>query len=347
MGVPFSRFASQVLDNTNRKLNDALKEANGVIAVLGSRGRIKMVQGGGPNFVTRVLYGPNTNVEWRGKNAQIDTVDDEGITKASVPQRVLSGSMVINRVEKAQITGPWAIGNLLSDKQHQLETTYVQKWATSLLQDTPGAIEPYTLLPVATTGSVNGILQAAAGAAQAGTTAGIDRSANDWWRNTYFPTAIDISSEGGRASLYQDVYVPTVYGSSSQEQPDFGLTDSKTIGDLGAAADTNRRGNYQDQGTIKLGFENIVFFRAVLIRETSSQVANKVLFLNTRDLAIHVLREPGIEQFDQDNGLGSVPVVMDPFVKDIDSLNMVSLIHVVAGLVPSQLRTHALADNIT
>lgn len=347
MAVPYTRLASQVLDAHNLKLHDALKVANGVIAVLGSKGRIKMNDGGGPNFKERILYGLNSNVGFMAKNQQIGTVDDEGITMASVPQRVIGGSIVINKVEQAQVRGKWALGNLMNEKKMQAQTTYVQKWAEALLQATPGDNDPYTLLPSATSGNVNGILQAADYASQAGTTAGIDRTANTWWRNVYYNTSIDISSEGGDAALYQNVYIKTVHGASLAEEPDFGLCDEKTLGDLGAAADAKRRGSLEDQSMSKLGFRNLVFYRATLIREASTRMDNKIAFLNTRDLALHVLRVPGMTGWDQNNNLGSVPVVMGKFQEDIDSLNVVGLFYAVAGLVPSQLRTHGLADNIT
>ena len=345
MAVPFTRLASQVLDSHNLKLHDSLKLHNGVIAVFGSKGRIVFENGGGENFKERILYGQNTNIAFRGKNSQIDTNDDDGITMASVAQKVISGAIVINRVERDQVKGKWAIGQLLEDKKKQARTTWAQKWATVLLQASPGSDDPYTLLPSGTSGTINGILSPTA--SQAGTTAGISRADNDWWRNVYTNTSIDISAESGQASLGRLAYFPAVHGSSMEDEPDFGLCDAISMADLSSSADTKRRSTFRDEDIAKLGFDNIKFYNAALIRESSTRMANKIAFINTRDLAIKVLRSPGLEKFDQDNGLGSIPVIVDEFQKDIDSLNMVSLMYIVAGLVPSQLRTHALADNIS
>jgi len=347
MGVPFTRLASQVLDAQNLKLHDQLKRKDGVIAVLGARERITMVEGGGTNFSERLLYGQNTNIGFRGKNAEIPTADDEGLTRALVPQKTISGSIVINRVELSQVQGRWALGNLFSDKKKQANTSWVQVWADTLRQAIPGANDPYTLLPSGTSGTINGILSPAAYASQAGSTAGISRADNTWWRNGYTNTAIDISSEGGDALLFQLLYDPITYGAGLDEEPDFGLTNSKAFGDLGASASTKRRGSLTDQQITKLGFRNIMYYNAAIIRDSSTRFSGKIALLNTRSLAIKVLREAGMKAVDQDNALGSVPVVVDPFQQDINSLNKVSLMHVTAGLVPMSLREQGLADNVT
>ena len=100
----------------------------------------------------------------------------------------------------------------------------------------------------------------------------------------------------------------------------------------------------------KLGFRNLVYYRATFIQEASTRIANKIALVNTRDLVIKVLRPSGgsLKNVDQNNNLGSIPIVMRKggFMRDIRTLNDVATGYVVAGLVPRLLRTHALADNI-
>ena len=346
MAVPFSRLATQVLDAHNLKLHDSLKEHNGIIAVFGDRGAIQFENGGGENFKERILYGENSNIAFRGKNSEIPTVDDDGITMATVPQKVISGATVINRVERDQVRGRWAIGQLLADKKKQAQTTYVQKWSTALTQATPGANDPYTLLPSGTSGTINGILSPVVPASAAGTTAGISRADNDWWRNQYTNTSIDMATAAGDTSLYQLAYAPCVFGASKMDEPDFGITDAKTIGDMGSIGTTQKRGALQDQRVYKLGFSNIMYYNATLIRESSTRLASKIAFVNTNFLKIKVLRSPGMSQLDQDNQLGSIPAAVDSFQRDINSLNLVSTMYAVASFVPMLLRVHGLADNI-
>ena len=353
MAVPFTRLASQTLDNYELELNDALKRDDGIIGVFGAKGKIQFETGGGENFRVRLLYGQNTNVAFRGKNIQIPTVDDEGFTVASVPQPVISGSIVINQVERDQVApqGKWAIGRLVEDKKMQFKSTWVQVWADALRVAAPvAATGPYSLLPSATSGTIHGILSPVVPASAAGTTAGISRADNDWWRNQYTNASIDISTEAGRAQLYDLSYRLCVFGSGLSEEPDFGLADPGVIGDLGAAVDSNKRADYTDTQMYKLGFRGIMFHNAMLIRDSSVRLANRVAFINTRDLLIKVLRPQGLnitkEMVDQNNNLGSIPVMMRPFQHDIDSLNDVAVGYAVASFVPRQLRTHGLADNV-
>lgn len=355
MAVPFSQLASTFLDNYDTELNNALKAHNGVVAVFGAKGKIKEENGGGPNFRTRILYAGNPNVAWGSQYSQITTLRTEGVTMASVPQRVIRGSIVLNFVDldRAVRQGEWAIGNLVEDNKMQAMTTYTQQWAEKLLQATPGADDPMTLLP-ASASAANGILSPQAPSAQTATTAGISRGDNTWWRNQYTNTSIDISAEAGRATLYKSLYQNCVFGSTLEDEPDFGLTSGEVLGDLGAAVDTNRRATYEDVAIANLGIPNIKFYRAALIRESSTRLSDgttsKIALINTRDLYLKFLRPSGNggskESWNQDNGLGSVPVAVMPFANDTDSLNKIALFYATASLVPAQLRTHGLADNV-
>ena len=350
MAVPFTQLASTYLDNYGTELNDALKRANGVIAVLGAKGKIKEERGGGDNFRTRVMYAGNPNVAFGDPTATVGVQKANGITMASVPQRFIRGSIVIGDVDRdrAVSSGEWAIGNLINDNMRQAETAYVQSWADALLQTTPGANDPLTLLPSAAQ-AASGILSPQAPASQTATTAGISRGDNSWWRNQYSSTSIDISGEAGRALLHQ-LYLQTVFGSSETDEPDFGLTTGNVIADIAASIDTNRRADYADKLLAQLGLKGIMFQNAMLIRESSTQMANKVCFLNSRDLYLKFLTPatPNAkkENWNQNNGLGMIPTSVLPFQHDIDSFHTISLFYAVASLVPAQLRTLALADNV-
>lgn len=350
--VPFTRLASQVLDNHNLKLHDALKRFDGIISVFGLKGKIQFETGGGENFKERILYGENSNIDFRGKNTQIPTVDDEGVTMASVPQRVISGSIVINQIERDQVAegSKWAIGNLMKDKMMQFESSWVRKVADKLRQSAPGSNDPYSLLPSDVSGTINGILSPVAPASAAGTTAGISRADNSWWRNQYTNASIDISTEAGKAALYNLLYALCVRGNSTADEPDFGICGTAVLGDLVASADILRRGSFQDEKLFKNGLQNYMFYNAAIIRDSATAFTNKVAFITTRDLKIKVLRPQGMKldskMVDENNNLGSIPVCMRPFQHDIDTLNDVALGYSTFSFVPSLLDTHGLADNV-
>lgn len=355
MAVPFSHLATSYLDNYDRDINDALKRADGIIAVFGAKGRIKEETSGGDTFRTRVMYAGNPNVGFGTTTGQVTTNLTEAKTMASVPQRFIKGSIVLNiaTLARAQKQGEWALGDYIKEEKMIAQETYVQTWADALRQDAPGANDPYSLLPTAAN-VANGILAPQASASQTATTAGISRADNSWWRNQYSNTSIDISAESGR-SLLQQLYLQCVFGSSLSDEPDFGLTNGLVISDLTQGVNTNRRAGYGDELMAKLKLSGIMFENAMLIRDSATKLNSKVCFLNTRDLYLKFLNQGSIgggldsgtkENWNQNNGMGTIPVQVLPFQRDIDSFNYISLFSSIASLVPAQLRTHALADNV-
>ena len=353
MAVPFSHAASSYLDNYDRELNDALKLADGIIAVFGAKGRIKEETSGGDNFRVRIAYAQNPNVGFDSASNSVPVALTEAKTMASVPQRWIRGSVVLNMqtLARANKQGEWALGDYVKEEMMIAKTTYVQKWADALRATAPGANDPMTLLP-ANASVANGILAAQASGSQTATTAGISRSDNSWWRNQYSNTSIDISTSAGR-SLLQQLYLSAVFGSSVTDEPDFGLTNALVISDLTQDVNTNRRAGYGDELMAKLKISGIMFENAMLIRDSSTALNSKVAFLNTRDLYLKFLRlnasglETGSkENWNQNNDMGNIPVQVLPFQRDIDSFHYISLFASCASLVPAQLRTHALADNV-
>lgn len=361
MAVPFSRLQSEALDNYGTKeAFDNLMKYDGIIAFMGASGNIQFEDGGQPNFRERVLYGYNSNVDFRGKNAPIPQVDDDGFTLASVPQVLIDGAIVYNQQELDQVRGNPAIAEgLIKDKIAQFNTTWTQKIANKLRAASPGALDPYTVLPSATSGVVNGILQAAAPASQAGTTAGIARTETSvldtgetvrWWANQYSNTSMDLTGTAGRSSLYSLVYALCCRGASREFEPDFGLCGTEALADLGAAADATRRGGYSDETMLKLGFSTIKFYNATLIRDASSRFSAKVAFLSSRGLKLKVLMGSGgvtKEMLDQKNNLKSLPIFWKhKNMSDYASLNYNWVGYCTMNLVPKSLQDHGLADNI-
>lgn len=360
MAVPFTRLESEALDNYGSpQAFDNLMRYDGIIEGLGGNEGIKFEEGGQPNFRERLLYGQNSNVAARGKNQQISTVDDEGYTLSSVPQKIVDGSIVYNQIELDQIAGNPAIaGGLIEDKIDQFNSTWIQVIADLLRQATPGANDPYTLLPSGTTGTVNGILIARTPTQQGtdgATTAGISRT-NSWWQNQYSNTSYDLTTTAGRRGLHLDVYAPCTRGNSAMFEPNIGICSTVVLSSLGAAADNNRRGTYSDaNGNMKLGYDNIMFYNARLVRDSSSRFLNgsagKVAFINSRAIKLKVLKGQGKvskEMLDQRNNLKSLPIFWKhKNMSDIDSLNYVTIGYITFNLVPKSLQDHGLADNCT
>jgi len=375
MAVPFDRITSEALENFgNKKAYDNLAAKDGIVRAFGMGGGIKvanndeleLVVGGASNFVERTLYGQNTNIAHRSKTTEITVTDDEGYTLIKVPQRIIDGAIVYNQIERDQVAGNWAIApGILEDKFDQFNSSWVQVIATALRQATPNAtLDPFTLLPGGTTGTVNGILIARTPAQQAtdaATTAGISRGDNSWWRNQYSNTSYALQTVAGQANLYTDVYAPCMRGMGVGWEPNIAVCANITIGSLGATITNNSRGTYQDAKSAKqqIGRDNLMFYNAILVPDSSSRFLNgtagKIAFINTNALKLKVLKGQGNSlkgMMDENNGMGSLPIFWKEggegsFVNDPKTLLWIKLGYLTYNLVPRSLQDHGLADNVT
>lgn len=360
MAVSIQRLQSEAIDSYGSKqAYDNLARYNGVIWWLGQKGNIVLKEGG-LTFRERILYGLNSNVGFRGAGAPVPQTDDEGFTLAVVDQKTIDGAIVYNQKELDQVRGTPALAvDLVTDKTEQFSDTWVQVWANALLQASPGADDPITLL--GGSGVANSILLPTAPASQTVTTAGISRSETvtlpdgstiRWWANQYSSTSYDLTATAGRRGLYLDVYSKCIRGNGGGWEPDFGLIGDVVWASLEAAGDANRRYT-ADEASLKLGFENIRFHNAVLFIDRSPRMLNgsagKVIFLNSKALKLHVLQGTGgvtKEMLDQRNNLKSVPIFWKhKNMSEYNTLKYNWLGYCNANLVPKSLQDHGLADN--
>jgi len=372
MAVPFDRITSEALEAYgNKKAYDNLAAKDGIVRAFGMGGGIKVatndeleiVTGGAANFVERTMYGQNSNIAFRNQTTDVSVTDDEGYTLIKVPQRIIDGAIVYNQIQRDQVAGNPAIAvGIIEDKFDQFNTSWVQVIATALRQAVPTGLDPYTLLPSGTTGTVNGILiprTPAQQATDAATTAGISRGDNSWWRNQYSNTNYALQTVAGQAALYTDVYSACKRGMGEGWEPNIGVCASIIIGSIGALASNNSRGSYQDAAQVKttVGRDNLMFYRAMLVDDSSSRFMNgsagKIAFINTRALKIKVLKGQGNSlkgMMTEDNGMGSLPVFWKEggegsFVNDPKTLLWIKLGYLTFNLVPKSLQDHGLADN--
>lgn len=364
------RLQAEALDNYgDMEAFDLLLKQDGLVAWLGTKGMIQF-ESGGLTFRERLLHGYNTTIGHRGKNVAIPQTDDEGFTLAITPQALIDGSIVYNQQELDQVQGdPKIAPGLVADKTQQFQSTWIDQIAGALRQATPGANDPFTLLPSATTGTVNGILVARTPAQQvtdAATTAGISRSETTTtkdgdtirlWANQYATTQRDVSTVSGRANLHAELYGPCTFGATKDYEPDFGLCGTLVLSGFGAAADNNRRGvTASDEAMAKFGYDTIKFYNSTLIRDASSRFTisstrHKLALLNSRTLKLKVLNGAGgvkKEMLDTKNNLKSLPIFWKhKNMSDYASLNYNFVGYLTYNLVPKALHYNGLHDNIT
>ena len=364
MAVPFNQLQSEAIDNYGSKdAYDNLARFTGLIWWLGQKGHIKFEEGGSPNFRERLLYGLNTNIAFRGKGQSIPQNQDSKYTMVSVPYKLVDGAINYNQQDIDAVRGNSALAiSLIDDETKAFANSWVLNVHNALVQGTPGANDPLTLLPASGQGA-NGILEAAAPASQTATLGGIPRSETvslpdgtllRWWANQYSNTSFDLTSTAGRRGLYLNVYSPCVRGNGAGWEPDFGLCADTVIASLSATADGNRRYT-ADEKALNHGFENIRFHNATLFIDRSDRFDNgsagKVAFLNSRGLVLKVLMGAGgvqKEMLDSRNNLKSVPIFWKhKEMSDFATLNYNWVGYCTMNLVPKSLQDHGLADNCT
>lgn len=361
MALSISRLQSEAIENYGSKeAYNNLSRYDGVVWFLGQSGNIVYEVGGRDSFRERILYGPNTTVNFRGRTDTISETDDEGYTMVDVPMVTISGRIIWNKVEEDMVRGNSALAvSLINDKTRQFSNTWPITWADKLRQASPGANDPYTILGAS--GEAKAILLPQAPASQTAVTGGIARSETAtigsttvrYWANQYDSTSRDLTTAAGRSGLLQNAYLPCVRGNGSGWAPDFGLVGTVAWASLSSSADTLRRGQLVNDKAVSFGFKNIQFEEATLFMDKSTRFLNgsaaKIAFLNSKALKLKVLQGSGEvskEMLDEENNLKSLPIYWSvKGLHSFQSLTKTWIGYCTANLVPTSLQDHGLADN--
>ena len=327
-----TRVASFVIEKALPKISNELARNDGIVAVLGAKGKIQTVNGG-DLFEERVEYQENSNTAFRDKFAQIPTAQQDNWLTAKYGQAVLSGSCVVNQVELAQASGEYQISNLLDAIVENAKRTYVRKVADALRAASPAATDPE---------SIRSFISTTAFGAQTGTTGNLNRATySSWWQNQVSSTAADLSANTGVETVEAFYWNSVAKGSALQEQPDFGLTTGTLYAALSSFGD-NQRQYVRDDMMQKLGFTSIKLLNAAIIADPSI-TSGYLYLLNTNYLRIQVLRTPGMQEVGDTPQ--SIPLSLGEMQKDIDTLNSVQLFYAVMNLTCCSLQRQGVLTN--
>ena len=359
MALTFGRLQSEAIDNYGTKeAFNGLARLDGAIWFAAQSKIIKQEVGGQPDFRERLMYGPNTTINFRSKSATIASTDDEGFTLVTVPQKTISGMIVYNQIELDQVRGSSALAQgLIEDKTKQFSTSWPTMIASKFRQASPGADDPYTLLGASGEGSA--ILLPQAPANQTAVTGGIARSETvsingvtiRFWANQYSNTSMDLTGTAGRRSLNLLVYALCRRGNGMGWAPDFGLCGLVAFASLGAAADANRRGSLVGEKALEFGFNSIRFQDATLFEDSSARMDGKVAFFNSKAIKLKYLQGSGgvtKDMMDAENNLKGLPIFWQhKDLSDWDTLRKNWVGYLTCNWVPLSLQDHGLADNVS
>lgn len=348
MAVDYSRTARQIAFTLEVKSPNIFKNImlnNGVLYLLGSSGRVKIVRGGN-RFDERVQLGQNSNVGFRSPYVAIPTVMQDNVRTAQYGQATIDGAAVINFVEEDQNAGQYRISDLAQYALDELNGTFPNKVADALMAAASGATDPLSIVEE---------IQAVAYGSQIRTTGGIARS--DFpgntpvsaWQNQFSNSSCDLSSAAGIATATKFAWTCSPGGSALQEQPDIFLTTTGVLAKASGAADVLRRFSVDDK-LVKYGFTNLMINNARLIADRNC-AASAGYFLNSNYMRIQVLGGTRTKQSGDVKVIGdgavSVPLQICKPVESDNALQEIIKAYLVMNLTLGGLRQFGLMNNLT
>ena len=350
MSVSSDRIARDIaftLEIKSEKIFENIFLNNGVLAALGSKGRVKIKRGGN-RFDERTHLGQNSTVGHRSKFAQIPTDFQNNFLTANYGQAVCSGSAVVNLVEVDQNAGPEKIDDLADGLVEEAKLTFPNKIADAIMAAASGANGPESVVET---------IQATAFGSQTGSLGGIARSDHtgvadltDAWQNQYNGTAIaDPGAAAGIAALCAFAWDCSPGGGAISEQPDIALTTTGVFANITKAGDVLRRFGVNDK-MLKLGFDNIMINNAAVMADRSVGATN-LYFLNTNYMRMQILAGAGVKTVGSVKTIGdgaqTIPINVCAPIESADYLNYSIKMYITYNLTWGGLRQHGLYHGIT
>jgi len=348
MAVTYDRIARDIaftLEVKSPKIFENIFLNNGVLVLLGSKGRVKIVRGGN-RFDERVHLGQNTNVGHRSKFGIIPTDFQNNFLTAYYGQSVCSGAVPINLVEEDQNAGQYRIDDLTQGLVDELMMTFPNKVSDAIMAAAEDASSPLSLRVQ---------LPATAYGAQTQTTGGIVRSDHtggnpvDAWQTQYDVTGADPGAAAGISTISKFLWTCSPGGSALMEQPDLALATTGFLARMSGAMDILR--NYGANDTLlKYGFKNYQINECAFIADRNA-VAAAALVLNTNYMHCQVLAGPKTKQVGNVKAIGDgaveIPIQIRPPVEAENYLNYTIKAYMVYNITFGSLRNHGRIAGLT
>jgi hypothetical protein len=352
MAVDASRSARQVaftLEVKSPKIFENIFLNNGVLVLLGDKGKVRIVQGGN-RFDERTHLGQNSNVAHRDPYNKIDSGFQDNWKTAQYGQATIDGATPVNLVELAQNQGKHQVGEtkLAQDALDDLMNTFPNKVAEALMQTTSGANDPLSLIEE---------LPATAFGSQTRTTGGIVRSdypgtgvggRTKAWQTQYSNSSADIGAAAGIATISAFLRKCSE-GSAKNMQPDIALTTDGVFAQSAGAADVLRRYGVNDT-LIKYQFNHIMINEAAVISDVNVPAGN-LIALNTNFMRVQVLAGPNTKRTGDvkvvGDGAVSVPIQISNPIESEDYLKYTIKAWMTYNVTFGALKYHGRMDNLT
>lgn len=337
MALPFTQRATNALYAHSKGLADNISKRVAIVGVLGASGRIQIIEGG-QGWNERILYGESTNADHRSWRAPVTIDDPQYKTMAQYNGAYFSDSVVINHVERDEAKGEWGLGNVVEEAWQRFNVTAVSQIGAALMASTQATDYDPIPLPV--------YLPATLPASQTGTDrGGINSAQNSWWRSYAYTTTIaDLGAAAG-LRLVQAGMLACARGGATKLKPDFALTTDALFTRFTSTAEANRRWT-SDAKIASLGYSNVTFDGMTVVSDTNCP-ATRFFMINTNTLRIKALRQPNMKNIMDDTNQYSLPMVINPFVRDTVSFNDIALCGLKYQLTCNDLGSNGILSDCT
>lgn len=253
------------MDYYRPKMEDNIHLANPLFYWL-NRNERKRKQNGGANILVPVMYGKNSTVRSYSGYDELDVTPQDGMTVAVYPWRQIAASISISRIEERKNSGESQVIGLLKSKIQQAENSMIEEVNRQLFLDGTGngGLDIYGLN-----------LLVEDGTAWLSSVAGIDRTAETWWRNQWSTmTGVSFNANGL-------AYMRTMYNNCTKGNihPDLLLTGQTIFEYYEKILAANER--FIDTRSGDAGFQNLLFKASVIMYD--AYCPTQTMFFLTSD----------------------------------------------------------------
>ena len=276
----YDRLVSSTFEtfDSSGGLQDTIHKSTALSAWLKEKGRIK-TESGGERIGINLMYGKNTTIKSMSKQGQIDTTPMNGITRAFVNWKYVTGSVVVWDADLMMNKGnKTKIFDILDTAKEQLVMSVAEKTDEMYFSDGTG------------NGGLDftGLLAWAADTPTSGTLAGINRANEAWWRNQYNNAVGAFAANGitKTRNLYNKCSLGTAKGT-----PDLIITTQAIHEAFENEHLLLLRFGKEDEKMADLHFANFKFGTATVVFDEQATSGNQYM-LNSKYLNL-VVHEDG------------------------------------------------------
>ena len=252
------------LEKRSKKLADNVSKNNALLSRLSAKGKIRTIDGGS-KILEELEYGEGDMV-WYGGYDTINYTPKQLFTSAEYALKLCAVPVAISGEDKLKNSGKEQMINLFEKRIENAEKTMKNKLSAALYGDGTGSSGK----------EIGGLRLLVADAPETGVVGGIDRAANEFWRNQSVAAAV--TSENILAKM-DEIYLKCCRGT---DKPDLIVADNVMYSAYEQALQPNQR--FTDPKMAEAGFTSLKFKGADVVfdgGQGGACPAKHMYFLNT------------------------------------------------------------------